>query len=119
VESDATATPGSREDTLTAAVAGYRETLTAALAQIADAYEAGHLTEAERDEQAAAASARYERDYELATIAADTGWHCWQGTISLLYARRGNSTPPMVVRATTPGELREEIASAEAERRPS
>jgi hypothetical protein len=44
-------------------------------------------------------------------------WHAWEGVIAgLLYARRPQSIPPMVVRAVTPDALRQEIEAAEAER---
>jgi hypothetical protein len=114
VQQDATGRDSHHEEALQATVAGLRETLAATLAQIAVAYDAGHLTEAERDAEAAAASARYERDYELATIAADTGWRCWRGVIPMLYASRPKTSPPMIVRAATPEALREAIEKAEA-----
>ena len=49
--------------------------------------------------------------------AAHPGWHCWPGVIPpLLYARRPNSSPPMVVRADTLQALSEAIEAAEAQR---
>lgn len=44
-------------------------------------------------------------------------WHTWAGVGGLLYARRLNSSPPRVVRATTPEQLRAEIEASEAKRR--
>jgi hypothetical protein len=49
-----------------------------------------------------------ERDYP--------GWHCWHGIVSLLYARRPRTSPPVVVRAATPAGLRAEIEAAEVRR---
>ena len=44
-------------------------------------------------------------------------WQAWEGVIAgLLYARRPNCSPPMVVRSTTAAGLRHEIECAEAER---
>jgi hypothetical protein len=44
-------------------------------------------------------------------------WHAWEGVIAgLLYARRPNSSPPMVVRATSTDGLRTAIENAEVER---
>jgi len=44
-------------------------------------------------------------------------WQAWEGVIAgLLYARRPNCSPPMVVRSTTTDGLRREIESAERER---
>jgi hypothetical protein len=58
------------------------------------------------------------RGQELAAIDHDyPPWHAWQGPLGgLLYARRPMSSPPMVVRAVTPGALRTEIENAEIER---
>jgi len=60
-----------------------------------------------------------ERPRALAAIARDfPPWHAWEGVIAgLLYARRPNSSPPMVVRSTTAPGLRHEIERAEEERR--
>lgn len=60
-----------------------------------------------------------ERPRALAAIVRDfPPWHAWEGVIAgLLYARRPNSSPPMVVRSTTAPGLRHEIERAEAERR--
>jgi hypothetical protein len=59
-----------------------------------------------------------ERDDELAGVDHDyPPWHAWRGVLGgLLYARRPNSSPPMVVRATSPDGLRQAIESAERER---
>jgi hypothetical protein len=44
-------------------------------------------------------------------------WHAWPGVLAgVLYARRPNTSPPMVVRAITPDRLRHEIERAEHER---
>jgi hypothetical protein len=52
----------------------------------------------------------------LAEVSADTGWHCWQGVIPMLYASRPQTSPPVIVRAPTPEALRDEIGRAEAGR---
>jgi hypothetical protein len=59
-----------------------------------------------------------ERPRALAAIAHEfPPWHAWEGAIAgLFYARRPNSSPPMVVRSTTTDGLRREIESAERER---
>jgi hypothetical protein len=44
-------------------------------------------------------------------------WHCWRGVAGLLYARRLNSSPPIVVRAENPVNLRDQIRG-EIGRRP-
>ena len=49
-----------------------------------------------------------ERDYP--------GWHCWRGVGGILYARRLKSSPPIVVRAADPAQLRDAIARAISER---
>lgn len=44
-------------------------------------------------------------------------WHAWEGVIAgLLYARRPDCSPPLVVRSTTAAGLRQEIESAERKR---
>ena len=61
------------------------------------------------DHAQAQALAEVERDYPP--------WHAWEGVIAgLVYARRPQSSPPMVVRSTTPQGLRAEIEDAERER---
>jgi hypothetical protein len=61
------------------------------------------------DQGQARALAEVERDYP--------GWHAWPAALAgLVYARRPMSSPPMVVRATSVGQLREEIEAAERER---
>ena len=59
-----------------------------------------------------------ERRAALAAISHDLApWHAWEGAIAgLFYARRPNSSPPMVVRSTTTDGLRREIESVERER---
>lgn len=54
----------------------------------------------------------------LAALARDfPPWQAWEGVIAgLLYARRPNCSPPLVVRSTTPAGLRHEIERAEVER---
>jgi hypothetical protein len=55
------------------------------------------------------ALAKVEHDYP--------GWHAWPGMLAgIVYARRPQSSPPMVVRAVTPDGLRLEIEAAEQER---
>jgi hypothetical protein len=51
----------------------------------------------------------------LAAIEADyPGWRCWQAVIpALFYARRPNSSPPLVVRSATVEQLRAEVHRAE------
>jgi hypothetical protein len=43
-------------------------------------------------------------------------WHAWPGLAGLVYARRPNSSPPMVVRSASVAGLCQEIESAERER---
>jgi hypothetical protein len=59
-----------------------------------------------------------ERPPALAAIARDfPPWQAWEGVIAgLLYARRPNCSPPLVVRSATAAGLRHEIECAEAER---
>jgi hypothetical protein len=40
-------------------------------------------------------------------------WHVWRGVSGLLYARRPLTSPPVVVRATDVGHLRDQIKNAE------
>ena len=56
-----------------------------------------------------------ERRRALAAVDRDyPPWHAWPGVLAgVLYARRPNTSPPMVVRAITPGGLRREIERAE------
>ena len=57
---------------------------------------------------------------DLAAIDAATGWHCWQGVIPpLLYARRPLSSPPRVVRATSPAALYAAVRHNDATRAPA
>ena len=61
------------------------------------------------DTDLASALARVDRDYP--------GWHAWPAALAgLVYARRPRTSPPMVVRATSVGQLRTEIENAETER---
>lgn len=59
-----------------------------------------------------------ERCAALAAIGQDLPpWQAWEGVIAgLLYARRPNCSPPLVVRSTTTAGLRHEIERAEEER---
>lgn len=59
-----------------------------------------------------------ERRHALAAIDREyPAWHAWPGTVAgVLYARRPNSSPPMVVRSVTTAGLRHEIERAEQER---
>jgi hypothetical protein len=43
-------------------------------------------------------------------------WHVWPGVCGLVYARRPRTSPPLVVRAITPTDLRHAIEAAETER---
>jgi hypothetical protein len=53
----------------------------------------------------------------LAAIERDCpAWHCWRGVGGILYARRLKSSPPIIVRAADPAQLREAIAVAISER---
>jgi hypothetical protein len=36
-------------------------------------------------------------------------WHCWRGISGLVYARLPKSSPPIVVRAGDPLDLRDQI----------
>ena len=57
----------------------------------------------------ARALAEVEHDYP--------GWQAWPGVLAgVVYARRPQSTPPMVVRAVTADGLRQSIEAAERER---
>jgi hypothetical protein len=58
-----------------------------------------------------------ERDPELAEIEAEfPAWRCWRGVGGLLYARRLNSSPPIVIpREENTVELRSRIKIREAE----
>jgi hypothetical protein len=59
-----------------------------------------------------------ERPRALAAITHDfPPWRAWEGVIAgLLYARRPNCSPPLVVRSATAAGLRHEIKRAERER---
>jgi hypothetical protein len=59
-----------------------------------------------------------ERRRALAAVDRDyPPWHAWPGVLAgVLYARRPNTSPPMVVRAVPPDGLRHEIERAEHER---
>ena len=58
-----------------------------------------------------------ERERALRGVEADyPGWCAWPGVLSLVYARRPRSSPPMVVRSPTPEGLRQAIENAERER---
>jgi len=65
---------------------------------------------AERNDDGCARALReVERDYP--------GWRAWSAVLAgLVYARRLGTSPPLVVRAFTTDELRQEIDTAEAER---
>jgi len=67
------------------------------------------LTTEPNDDERASALAQVDRDYP--------GWHAWPAVLAgLVYARRPHGTPPLVVRATSVGQLRTEIEAAERER---
>ncbi len=69
------------------------------------------------EELAAAAQAHPLTEEDLDAITEEyPGWFAWSGVISLYYARRPRSTPPMVVRSPTLDGLREAIEKAEEER---
>ena len=59
-----------------------------------------------------------ERVHALAAIERDyPGWRAWSGVLAgVVYARRPYSSPPLVVRAITPTDLRHAIEAAETER---
>jgi hypothetical protein len=61
------------------------------------------------DQALASVLAQVDRDYP--------GWHAWPATLAgLVYARRPRTSPPLVVRAASVDQLRNEIEAAEAER---
>jgi hypothetical protein len=67
------------------------------------------VTAEPNDDKRARALAEVERDYP--------GWHAWPGVLAgVVYARRPRSSPPLVVRAISPADLRHAIEAAEAER---
>jgi hypothetical protein len=67
------------------------------------------MTAEPNDGERARALAQVDRDYP--------GWHAWPAALAgLLYARRPQTSPPMVVRATSVNQLRTEIENAETER---
>ena len=45
------------------------------------------------------------------------GWQAWRGVSGLLYARRLQTSPPVIVRAATAGELAARIAEHERGKR--
>ena len=59
-----------------------------------------------------------ERARALAEVERDhPGWHAWPGVLAgVVYPRRTRSSPPLVVRAINPADLRHAIEAAEAER---
>lgn len=36
-------------------------------------------------------------------------WHCWKGVSGLVYASRGRTSPPAIVRGEDPTDLRDAI----------
>ena len=61
------------------------------------------------------ASARNKREDLAAVEAEHPAWHAWEGVVvGVLYARRTRSSPPRVVRATSPVAL---AAAIEADER--
>ena len=67
------------------------------------------MTAERNDDERARSLAEIERDYP--------GWHAWPGVLAgVVYARRPRSSPPLVVRAISPADLRQAIEAAEAER---
>jgi hypothetical protein len=67
------------------------------------------MTAEPNDQALASALAQVGRDYP--------GWHAWPAALAgLVYARRPRTSPPLVVRATSVDQLREQIEAAEAER---
>jgi hypothetical protein len=58
-----------------------------------------------------------QRAQALRDIDADhPGWHAWPGILGLLFARRPDSHPPLLVRSATASGLRTEIIRAERKR---
>ena len=67
------------------------------------------MTAEPNDDERARALAEVERDYP--------GWQTWPGVLAgVVYARRPRSSPPLVVRAITPTDLRHAIETAETQR---
>lgn len=42
-------------------------------------------------------------------------WHCWKGVSGLVYASRGQTSPPAVVRGEDPMDLRDQIRAWEGQ----
>jgi hypothetical protein len=54
--------------------------------------------------------ARRSGEPTLDEVAAEfPGWECWRGIAGLLYARKMLSSPPVVIRAEEPQDLRDQI----------
>jgi hypothetical protein len=67
------------------------------------------LTTEPNDGERARTLAGVEHDYP--------GWQAWPGVLAgVVYARRPQTSPPLVVRAITPDALRQAIEAAEQER---
>lgn len=114
MDGDATGSLGAGEEALSRALAAAHDALAAKIALLEAEQAAGNLTPTQAAGQAQAAQAVYERDCALARVAAETAWETWVGVGGVLYARRPRSTPPIVVRAASPGALAEAIERAEA-----
>jgi hypothetical protein len=61
--------------------------------------------EPEREQDRASVLATIDREYPC--------WHAWPGVAGLIYARRPNSSPALVVRSVTLDGLRQKIEEAE------
>ena len=45
------------------------------------------------------------------------GWECWTGVGGMLYARRRNSTPPIVLRSASAADLARQVGEHEGRQR--
>jgi hypothetical protein len=107
-------TQQSSGDVLAAVLAGHRETLVRKIAAIEADRQDGAISPDQAAWAARGARCVFDRDCELARITDETGWQTWPGVGGVVYAREPRRYPPVpappgVVRAPSPGALREAI----------